>query len=103
MAEYFNAGTTVYRFPTMWGPNYDWVPDQDHGSVALIALQRMLLQYEEDDIYLLPAWFKEWDVDFKLHAPNNTIVEGTVKNGEITRLKVTPEERAKDIVNKLIK
>jgi len=100
MAEYFNAGTTVYRFPTMWGPNYDWVPDQDHGSVALIALQRMLLQYEGDDIFLFPAWPKHWDVDFKLHAPKNTTVEGTLKNGELTRLKVTPEERKKDVFNK---
>ncbi len=103
MAEYFNAGTTVYRFPTMWGPNYDWVPDQDHGSVAMIALQRMLLQYEGDEIFLFPAWPKEWDVDFKLHAPHNTVVEGILKNGEVTQLKVTPEERGKDIVNKLNK
>jgi hypothetical protein len=103
MAEYFNAGTTVYRFPTMWGPNYDWVPDQDHGSVALIALQRMLLQYEGDDIYLLPAWPKDWDVDFKLHASKNTTIEATLQNGEITRLKVTPEEREKDIINRLNK
>jgi hypothetical protein len=91
MAQNFNAGTTFYRFPTMWGPNYDWVPDQCHGSVAMIALQRMLLQYEGDEIYLLPAWPKGWDVDFKLHAPNKTIIECTLKNGEITRLQVTPE------------
>jgi alpha-L-fucosidase 2 len=100
MAEYFNAGTTVYRFPTMWGPNYDWTPDQCHGSVAMTALQRMLLQYEGDEIYLFPAWPTDWDVDFKLHAPKNTTVEGTVKNGEIVRLKVTPEERKNDIVNR---
>ena len=30
------------RFPAFWGPNFDWVPDQDHGGVAMIALQRML-------------------------------------------------------------
>ena len=100
MAEYFNAGTTVYRFPTMWGPNYDWVPDQTHGAVAMIALQRMLLQYEGNDIYLFPAWPKHWDVDFKLHAPQNTIIEATLKNGEITRLKVTPAKRENDIINK---
>lgn len=101
MAEYFNAGTTVYRFPTMWGPNYDWTPDQCHGSVAMIALQRMLLQYEGDDIFLFPAWPKHWDVDFKLYAPHNTTIECTMKNGEITRLKVTPEERKANILNKL--
>jgi len=100
MAELFNAGTTVYRFPTMWGPNYDWVPDQCHGTVAMTALQRMLLQYEGDDIYLFPAWPKDWDVDFKLHAPHNTIVEGKLVNGEITQLHVSPENRRPDLINK---
>lgn len=33
---------------------------------------------------------KNWNVDFKLHAPQNTTIEATLKNGEITRLKVTP-------------
>ena len=93
MAEYFNAGTSAYRFPTMWGPNYDWVPDQDHGSVAMIALQRMLLQYDGDDVNLFPAWPKHWDVDFKLHAPHNTVVRGKMKNGEIIELVVTPGNR----------
>ncbi|MEX2567598.1 MAG: DUF5703 domain-containing protein [Cyclobacteriaceae bacterium] len=101
MAEFFNAGTTVYRFPTMWGPNYDWVPDQCHGTVAITALQRMLLQYEGDDIYLFPAWPKHWDVDFKLHAPQNTVVEGKLVNGEIIRLHVSPEKRSTALINKL--
>jgi len=100
MAEYFNAGTTVYRFPTMWGPNYDWTPDQCHGSVAMTALQRMLLQYEGDDVFVFPAWPKDWDVDFKLHAPHNTIVEGKLVNGEIIRLHVSPEKRSIDLTNK---
>jgi hypothetical protein len=99
MAEYFNAGTTVYRFPTMWGPNYDWTPDQCHGSVAMTALQRMLLQYEGDEIYLFPAWPKEWDVNFKLYAPGNTTVECSLKEGEIVRLEVTPGSRREDILN----
>ena len=85
----------------MWGPNYDWIPDQDHGSVAMIALQRMLLQYDGNEIYLFPAWPKDWDVNFKLHAPFKTIIEATLKNGEITYLKVTPAERGNDILNKL--
>jgi uncharacterized protein DUF5703/glycosyl hydrolase family 95 len=102
-SQNFNASTTSYRFPTMWGPNYDWTPDQCHGSVAMTALQRMLVQYEGDEIYLFPAWPKEWDVEFKLHAPQNTSIEATLKNGEITRLKVTPMERGKDILNKLSK
>lgn len=27
-----------HRFLAMWGPNYDWVPDQDHGSNLMLTL-----------------------------------------------------------------
>jgi hypothetical protein len=82
----------------MWGPNYDWIPDQDHGSVAMIALQRMLLQYDGEEIHLLPAWPEKWNVDFKLHAPRMTTIECRVRNGEIADMTVTPENRRKNIV-----
>jgi hypothetical protein len=88
----------VSRFPTFWGPNFDWVPDQDHGSVLLIAVQSMLLQADGRKIYLLPAWPKDWDCEFKLHAPYQTVIEGKVVGGKILDLKVTPESRRKDIV-----
>jgi hypothetical protein len=87
-----------FRFPAMWGPNFDWLPDQDHGSVILIALQRMLIQYDDNKILLTPAWPKEWDARFKLHAPNNTTVEGVIKDGKVSELEVTPESRRKDVV-----
>ena len=86
------------RFPTFWGPNFDWVPDQDHGSVLLIALQSMLLQADGRKIYLLPAWPNDWDCEFKLHAPYNTTVEGVIKQGKLEQFKVTPSERAKDVI-----
>ncbi|RLD32744.1 MAG: hypothetical protein DRI73_06585, partial [Bacteroidetes bacterium] len=94
----FNTWNKAYRFPTNWGPNYDWTPDQDHGSVALIALQRMLVQYDNEKIYLLSAWPKDWDVEFKLLAPQNTIIKGEIKGGKIEYLKVSPTEREKDVV-----
>jgi len=86
-----------YRFPGFYGPNYDWTPDQDQISVFQIGLQRMLMLCEGDRILLLPAWPQDWDVDFKLHAPNNTTVEGTVQDGEIIRLVVMPEARQDDV------
>ncbi len=88
------------RFPAFWGPNYDWVPDQDHGGVLMKATQAMLIQADpySKKIYLMPAWPKDWDVDFKLHAPYKTIIKGTFKNGKITKLHVTPRSRKKDIV-----
>ena len=102
-ATNFNTNNPKYRFPVMWGPNFDWTPDQDHGSVALIALQRMLLQYDKNIIQLFPAWPRDWNVDFKLHAPRNTIIEGELKKGELITLKVFPEDRRKDIVNHYLK
>jgi hypothetical protein len=85
------------RFPAFWGPNYDWIPDQDHGGVLMKASQAMLMQTDGDKIFLLPAWPKEWNVSFKLHAPQRTTVECEYKDGRITQLRVTPETRRKDI------
>ena len=86
-----------FRFPAMWGPNYDWTPDQDHGSVMVNAIQRMLIQYDGDKILVLPAWPKEWNVNFKLHAPRQTTITGMVKNGKVLNLVVTPESRRPDV------
>ena len=86
------------RFPAFWGPGNDWLPDQDHGGVLLSAVQSMLLQADGRKLYLLPAWPKDWDCEFKLHAPYNTTVEGVIKEGKLEQLKVTPESRAKDVV-----
>jgi hypothetical protein len=86
------------RFPTFWGPGHDWVPDHNWGGSGMIGLQEMLMQCFGDKITLFPAWPKEWNVEFKLHAPNNTTVECCLKNGEIASLKVSPESRSKDVI-----
>jgi hypothetical protein len=86
------------RFPAFWGPNYNWVPDQDHGGVLMKTFQAMLLQTEGKKIFLLPAWPKDWNCDFKLHAPYQTTVEGKILAGKVVELKVTPESRRKDVV-----
>lgn len=98
VAANFKQANPAFRFPAMWGPNFDWVPDQDHGSVASIALQTMLLQTDGDKIRLLPAWPQSWNVSFKLHTLGQTTVEGKVVAGKVTELKVTPESRRKDVV-----
>jgi alpha-L-fucosidase 2 len=85
------------RFPAFWGPNFDWVPDQDHGAVSMIALQRMLLQHDGDKMLLFPAWPGEWEVNFRLHARRETVVEGVYRNGKLEELKVTPGERREDV------
>jgi hypothetical protein len=85
------------RFPAFWGPNYDWTPDQDHGGVLMKAFQSMLLQTDGRKVFLLPAWPKDWDVEFKLHAPQQTMVEGVFRNGSLQVLRVTPEARRADL------
>lgn len=86
------------RFPVFWGPNFDWVPDQDHGTSALMALQCMLLQADGRSMLLFPAWPREWDVEFRLHAPFGTTVQGAFRDGRLVSIAVTPEERRADLV-----
>jgi alpha-L-fucosidase 2 len=69
------------RFPGFWNAFHDWVPDVDHGGVLQLALQLMLLQDDAASGPRLGAWPREWDADFKLHAPGPTTVEGSVRNG----------------------
>ncbi len=93
----------AYRWPATWGPNFDWLPDQDHGSNLLETTQLMLLQADGDAIRLLPAWPKNWDVHFKLHAPRRTTVECVYRDGRIERLRVEPAARRKDVLCSLAK
>ncbi len=86
------------RFPAFWGPNFDWTPDQDHGGVLMKTFQAMLLQADGDKIYLLPAWPKDWDVEFKLHAPRQTVVAGVYRHGRLESLRVQPAARRADVV-----
>lgn len=93
----FAAKNRASRFPGFYGPNYDWTPDQDHPSVAMIALQKMLMQCVGDRILLCPAWPTNWDVEFKLHAPKNTVLQGRVRSGRLENFTITPASRAKDV------
>jgi hypothetical protein len=86
------------RFPAFWDAFHDWIPDLDHGGVLQLAVQNMLVQCEGQEIRLLPAWPKEWDVDFKLHVPGPAILECRVRGGVVEKLKIDPPEREKDIL-----
>lgn len=86
------------RFPAMWNAFNDWIPDIDHGGNLQMALHYMLLQCEGEEIRLFPSWPKEWNVEFRLHAPYQTTIEGKMINGVVKDIKVFPEERRKDIV-----
>ena len=81
------------RYPAFWGPNFDWTPDQCHGGVIMKTLQAMVMQTEGDSIFLFPAWPVNWDVDFRLHAPGNTVVDAEIRNGKIKIHEVNPPEK----------
>lgn len=78
------------RYPTFWGPGHDWAPDHNWGGSGLIGLQEMLMQTPGDAIHLFPAWPRDWDVDFRLHAPHGVCVKATLKAGELVALSVEP-------------
>ncbi len=84
-----------YRFPAMF--DGDWANDIQNGSLVQSTTQAMLLQNVDDKIYILPAWPKEWNVEFKLHASNNTTVECVYRDGKIEQLEVQPAARRADI------
>lgn len=87
-----------HRFPAFFGPGHDWTPDHNWGGTGMIALQEMLMQNVGDSILILPCWPKEWNVSFKLHAPKQTTIECSYRDGKIERLSVFPESRRKDII-----
>ena len=98
LAANVKMGNPAFRFPVMWGPNYDWVPDQDHGGNMLNTLQQMLLQADGRKILVLPAWPKGWEAEFKLHAPYGTTVEGTVRDGKMLKLEILPKNRKSEVM-----
>ena len=86
------------RFPTWWGPGYDWTPDHNWGGSGMIGLQEMIMQCDGNNIYIGAGLPDDWNVKFKLCAPQNTIVEGHIAKGKVIDLIVTPEYRKKDVI-----
>lgn len=86
------------RFKWFWSGGNDWIPDMDDGGSGSTALQRMLMQCNGRRILLIPAWPADWNAEFKLHAPYQTVVEAKVRNGHVVDLQVTPAERKADVV-----
>lgn len=92
-----------YRFPAFWPEDIDWTPDHNWGGSGMIGMQEMVIQThafpgEQGNIRLLPAWPTDWAVDFKLHAPYQTVVEATYEAGAIKSLDVTPHQRLNDVI-----
>jgi hypothetical protein len=93
------AGTPIDRYDVVWdSPSEDSRGSMplDEGGNGQGALQLMLLQTEGRRILPLPAWPQDWDCRFKLHAPRQTTVAGTVRGGKVVPLHVEPADRLPD-------
>jgi len=94
----FSHASPQCRFPLYGSEGPDSCPDFDHFGAGSTALQRMLVQEAGDKILLLPAWPADWDVDFKLHVAQNTVISGKVEDGKLTNWTIEPATRKKDVV-----
>lgn len=106
-ANPYGAGTVTLpnpypgkpRFHALWESRFDYIPDQCHGGSTIHGLENMIVQSQGNKIYLFPAWPEDWDVNFKVHAAQNTVLEGVYQNGVLQSLTVTPSSRAADVIN----
>ena len=86
-----------YRFVGFAPHDQDYEPAADQFANLNSGLQWMLVQPADDgdgSAIVFAAWPCSWDVDFKLAAPLNTTIEGALKGGKVTKMVVTPLERA---------
>ncbi|MEG2020273.1 MAG: DUF5703 domain-containing protein [Oscillospiraceae bacterium] len=86
LLEHYSNTNSQAIFPAFWGPNYDWLPDQDNGCAANIALTQTLVQVTKDGILLLPAWDINIDVEFRLPVGNENFVQLRLENGVVQEL-----------------
>ena len=64
------------------------------------AMHWMFLAPMEEDpqrLLLFPTLPDGWDVSFRLHAPNSTVVEASCVNGALESINVVPAARKADI------
>lgn len=77
----------------------EWAPTPEHNGIMRATVEAMLLQEDAGDgrILAFPAWPASWDVQFTLHASQQTIVSGRFTNGT-TAVTVLPQSRAQALV-----
>lgn len=84
-------------FPAFYGPNYDWLPDQDNGANLIMTVAKSLVQESDEKIYLLPAWNKKLSVSFRLPVGDNFITV-TYKKGKKPQYSFDNPERREVVV-----
>jgi len=74
------------------------VPDGDHTAVLMPALQKMLMQADDGKLLRFPAWPRQGNLQFRLHPPHRTTVEGEYREEKSVRLKVDLPRRSEGLV-----
>jgi len=105
MTQVVGRATTApadgYRFPGFMPHFQDYQPSADHLAVMNTALQWMLVQGSDDqnnNVLMFPAWpCSQWNVDFKVRGPLNTVVQGKYVNGKLSNFVVTPASRTNNV------
>ena len=87
------------KFWAFWAPGHDYDPDEDNGGNGEYGLELMLLQPFVGKLMVFPAWPKDWNVDFKLNAPNHTTVQGSFRDGKTVGIEVDPPARQADVID----
>jgi len=98
-----------YRFLGFAPHMQDYEPSADHYANMMSALQLMLVvpadqdlegDGGEDKIVIFPAWPCHLDVEFKLHAPANTIIiaQYSAAQKKIVRLDIDPPTRRSSVI-----
>ena len=98
-----------YRWPGFQAGIGAGGPITDHGGVTTAALRYLLLQTGLNDgggaptsrqIVLFAAWpCDDWAVDFKLHAPGATVLQGSYDGaGRLSNFSIVPSARASDVL-----
>ena len=105
-----NVWVEKFRWPNMRYPvfydthGFCQRPDFDHGGGVMVGMQDVLLQAVDNQILLFPAWPKDWDCEFKLHAPHNTTVAGRLQGrqtGQTNRHPGIAGERCGQLARKM--
>ena len=78
-----------------WG---DWMLGSSISKCASSTTDECFSMYWNANYEVIKRCNMLVNVHFKLHAPGETTVEATLKDGKVTDLKVLPESREKDIV-----
>ena len=100
-----SKGGIPWKFNGFAGHFQDYAPALDHITWMRTAIDYMLIQndFVSGKIYLFASWPCDWNVKYKFHAANNTVIimdyaAVDENKGKLNNFVVEPKERMNDVV-----